>query len=58
MDEELIKTWFEKRFGKKPEHDAIYYREWVGRFRGLKEGEYPWQMDLASRQTWKQVKGL
>ena len=58
MDEELIKTWFEKRFNKKPEHDKIYSNEWVGRFRGLKEGEYPWQMDLASRQTWKQVKGL
>ena len=54
MDEELIKTWFEKRFGKKPEHDTIYYREWVG----LKDGEYPWQMDLASRKAWKQVKGL
>ena len=55
---ELIKTWFEKRFNKKPEHDKIYFNEWVGRFRGLEEGEYPWQMDLASRKTWKQVKGL
>ena len=51
---ELIKTWFEKRFNKKPEHDTVYFNEWVGRFRGLKDGE----MDLASRKTWKQVKGL
>ena len=62
MDEDkkmdLIKTWFKARFDKKPENDKAYFQEWIGRFAGLKEGEYPWQMDLASRKTWKQVNSL
>ena len=48
----LIKAWFKVRFNKEPEHDAVYFKEWVGRFAFLKDEEFPWQMDKASRDTW------
>ena len=48
----LIKSWFKVRFNKEPEHDAVYFREWVGRFAFVKDDEFPWQMDKASRDTW------
>ena len=49
---ELIKLWFEERFGRKPEYDRVYFSEWVDRFRFLRDTELPWQMDQQSRQTW------
>jgi len=54
----LIKTWFEIRFNKKPEHDTIYFNEWVGRFAGLVGDETPWQMDRESRKIWRAVNSL
>jgi len=45
------RRWFEKRFKKKPESDALYYMEWVSRFR---KGPFP-HMDSKSKATFRKM---
>ena len=58
MTKTPIELFFEERFGKKPEHDTLYFEEWKARLSGLSEiAEVHPAMDFESRRVWGKVTG-
>jgi len=55
--DDLIKAWFESRFGN-PDNNSSYYEEWKSRFAGLScDSLIPIDMDFSSRRAWGRVTG-
>ena len=48
-----IVLWFYKRFGRLPEKDVAYFKEWEERF---KSGDAWKHMDLESRKVWQELR--
>jgi len=61
VNERLIGEWFKMTFGKDPEKDRSYFKDWVKRMRVAyyEEGEdaFPWQADNQSIRNWKKITG-
>tara|TARA_R100001594_G_scaffold101628_1_gene136180 strand:+ start:1000 stop:1500 length:501 start_codon:yes stop_codon:yes gene_type:complete len=61
VNERLIGEWFKMTFGKDPEKDRSYFKDWVKRMRVAynEEGEdaFPWQADNKSIRNWKKITG-
>lgn len=61
INERLIGEWFKMTFGKDPEKDRSYFKDWVKRMRVAyyEEGEdaFPWQADNQSIRNWKKITG-
>ena len=61
LNEEVIGRWFKLTFGKDPEKDKGYFRDWLMRMRVAHREEgpdaFPWQADNKSIRNWKKVTG-
>jgi len=61
MNEKVIGKWFKLTFGKDPENDKSYFKEWTKRMRVAfyEEGKdaFPWQADNKSIRNWKKITG-
>ena len=61
LNEEVVGRWFKMTFGKDPEKDKGYFRDWLMRMRVAHREEgpdaFPWQADNKSISTWKKVTG-
>ena len=61
LNEEVVGRWFKARFGKDPEKDKSYFKQWLMRMRVAHREEgpdaFPWQGDLTSIRNWKKLTG-
>ena len=61
LNEEVVGKWFKARFGKDPEKDKSYFKQWLMRMRVAhrEEGKdgFPFQADNKSIRTWKKLTG-
>tara|TARA_R100001530_G_C4229145_1_gene132164 strand:+ start:103 stop:588 length:486 start_codon:yes stop_codon:yes gene_type:complete len=61
LNEEVVGKWFKARFGKDPEKDKAYFREWMGRMKRAYNDEgkdgFPFQADNKSIRVWKKITG-
>jgi len=52
VDKDLVREFFQKRFGRSPESDPGYYQEWVDRFAS---GHPEVWMDSKSKEIYKSL---
>tara|TARA_R100001594_G_scaffold142745_1_gene189948 strand:- start:558 stop:860 length:303 start_codon:yes stop_codon:yes gene_type:complete len=61
LDEKVVGEWFKLTFGKDPEKDKAYFREWMNRMKRAYQDEgkdgFPFQADFTSIRNWKKVTG-
>ena len=61
LNEEVVGRWFKARFGKDPEKDKGYFKQWMGRMKRAYNDEgkdgFPFQADNQSIRTWKKLTG-
>ena len=61
LNEEVVGRWFKARFGKDPEKDKAYFRDWMNRMKRAYQDEgkdgFPFQADNKSIRTWKKLTG-